>query len=728
MTAVVPETIDSPQPPAPDDEPENLVETPPADVTEEPVDDEPVAEIEPIADGEPEGEPEPVAESIDPAERHARLAHVARITQIAAGVVLGLGLLTIIGFQIAGRGQIRTGVNAFGVDLSGMNRQQATDAVSAAIATQGRQQLTLTDGSRSWPVSKQDLGVRVDVDGVVDDAFHQGRSGWGPGRLAILWRIRNEETDVGASRIAVDSAVLDSDLNQVKSVVDQPKIEAVLTVSQDGTVHYVPSQVGRSLNVDASRAAVLGALAGGKTAQALAIDETQPTRSDADFADARAKLANILDAPINLVAVDQTWTLNPSQIAYWLQVDQPQAGKPATVTVNPQWVADIVDEIGGATDRDPKSPRVWWAGDGSLTQTQPGQDGRTLDRDGSVQAISNAFNGNDPTNTVNLPVAIDNMTQMPADMSALGITTEIAEASTPYGGSLPSRMHNIELAASLLNGTIVMPGQEFSFNAELGSTSTDAGFQVAYGIAIDDGAASTVPSVGGGICQVATTVFQPVFWSGYEVDERNTHAYWIDRYTSNGYPGLDATVDEAGGLDFRWTNNSPTAVLIEAYADGENFTVVLYGTPPPWQVQVDAPVITNQVPTDHLTHYEPTSDIPDGSTREVEHAQDGFDVSITRHVTQGDNTTTDEFIAQYVVARDVVLVGSSDGTLPAEYANNNSDETADGSDPADGDSQLIDDTGSSDESVDSSDSESDSSTQDSDSTSEPSVEDAAPSN
>jgi vancomycin resistance protein YoaR len=290
-----------------------------------------------------------------------------------------------------------------------------------------------------------------------------------------------------------------------------------------------------------------------------------------------------------------------------------------------------------------------------------------LQWDESRALIQAAFLGENPANRIDLPVEISNPPALPENLNALGITSNIGEASTAYGGGLPERMHNIELAASRLNGVIVLPGQTFSFNGEVGPTTVEAGFQIAYGIANEGGQLTTIPSEAGGICQVATTVFQPVFWSGYQIDERTTHSYWIPNYASNGYVGLDAAVDEASGLDFKWTNNTATAVLIEAEADGEYFTIRLYGTVPPWSVQVDEPKRENVKEADEKIVYQASDTIPDGQTRKIEGAQDGFDVTVTRNITENGETRSEQFSTTYGPSRNVVLVGSSNGELPAEY-------------------------------------------------------------
>src|SRR6202011_4612206 len=139
-----------------------------------------------------------------------------------------------------------------------------------------------------------------------------------------------------------------------------------------------------------------------------------------------------------------------------------------------------------------------------------------------------------------------------------------------------------------LNGVVVPPGGTFSFNKEVGPTTLEAGFQWGFGLTTGGqaGGVHTVPSVAGGICQVATTLFQPVFWAGYQLEERYWHLYWIPAYTSRGVVGLDVTVDGDAGLDFKWTNTTKDYVLIQASADDQNIYFGLYGKKPNWQGQV----------------------------------------------------------------------------------------------------------------------------------------------
>src|SRR5690606_286560 len=176
----------------------------------------------------------------------------------------------------------------------------------------------------------------------------------------------------------------------------------------------------------------------------------------------------------------------------------------------------------------------------------------------------------------------------------------------------------------------------------------------------------TIPSEAGGICQVSSTVFQPVFWSGYQIERRSTHSYWITSYTSQGYPGLDATVDSTTGLDFRWMNNSSTAVLIGAEADGQNLTIRLFGTPPDWSVEVDPPEITNVVEADTAEVLQDDPSLPAGQRLAIERANDGFDIKIVRRVHESDGNVRELVLeTTYGPSRNVVLVGTGEADTTA---------------------------------------------------------------
>ena len=264
---------------------------------------------------------------------------------------------------------------------------------------------------------------------------------------------------------------------------------------------------------------------------------------------------------------------------------------------------------------------------------RPSHDGRAVNQAAAVDLLKRSVEAGE--RTVALPVDVVRPAVAGDDAAKLGIRELIGESTTAFAGAIPEKAHNIQLAAQRLNGVVVPPGGTFSFNKEVGPTTLEAGFQWGFGLTTGgNGGVHTVPSVAGGICQVATTLFQPVFWSGYQIEERYWHLYWIPSYTSRGVVGLDATVDADAGLDFKWINPTADSVLIQASTDAEHVTFRLYGQKP----RLDGPGRrSGRSPTASRLTRRPrcrrSRRWPWGRVLPVESARDGFDVVLDRHVT-----------------------------------------------------------------------------------------------
>ena len=142
-----------------------------------------------------------------------------------------------------------------------------------------------------------------------------------------------------------------------------------------------------------------------------------------------------------------------------------------------------------------------------------------------------------------------------AQARALGATAVVSTATTSLGDSSANRVFNVALLAKLLDGTIVKPGATFSFNPTVGQRTAERGFR--EGQAIENGV--LVPSIGGGVCQAATTVFDAAFFGGYEITHRLNHSFYISHYPL----GLDATVADTGP-DFTFVNDTENAIVIKA--------------------------------------------------------------------------------------------------------------------------------------------------------------------
>lgn len=580
---------------------------------------------------------------------------------LALGAFAGLLLVLVIGggiiFEMSYSGRMYPGVRALGIPLGGMTREEARVALTDRVTALSGRSINIGFKELSWTVVGQHLGVRPEVEPVVDEAFRLGHEGSFLNRLGLQLRLAVNGSAYEVRSPAFDPAAMQAFMQALSGAVDRPVVDGSLAINPDGTVAYVDGKPGRKLQVDATRVRLEEALARPDNVNVeLVVDEVQPAISAQDLATTRSQAEALLGSPLVMQFEESQWQLNPPQLAAMATVNGTQGVSIDRSKVQ-AWTSKLADDV----QQDPENARFTWQ-NGVLSLLRPSKDGRQLDVDKTVDLImAQALTTN---RTVDLPVAVTKPEVSQDDADKLQIDGPIEVARTSFAGSSPPKKANITLATQRLNGVVVPPGAIFSFNKEVGSTSLDAGYKLGWGIANSGANVKTVPSVAGGICQVATTLFHTVFWGGYQIEERNYHLYWIVGYTSRGVEGLDATVDEEAGLDLKFKNTTDHYLLIQSWVEDGKVVFGLYGTKPEWTVKVTPGERTDvqKASQDQVVEDEPT--LPAGQRLAVEGAMDGFKITNSRVVTMpGEAPRTLALTSVYRSSRNVVLVGT--GGKPA---------------------------------------------------------------
>ncbi|PIR41073.1 MAG: hypothetical protein COV31_02935 [Candidatus Yanofskybacteria bacterium CG10_big_fil_rev_8_21_14_0_10_46_23] len=246
----------------------------------------------------------------------------------------------------------------------------------------------------------------------------------------------------------------------------------------------------------------------------------------------------------------------------------------------PQVVADYLDSIEFEVNKAAVDARFKFSG-GALQTASPAQKGYALNKDASLTAIHRQLAQgqallNLVVNTVD-PEITENQ------INALGITALIGQGTSDFQGSSVARQHNVQTGAKRYNGTIVKPGEIFSFNDRLGRVDAASGYQ--YELVIKG--EKLIPEYGGGICQVSTTVFRAAFYSGLPILERKAHSLPVRYYNPQGF---DATI-YPGVVDLRFRNNTPGHILIQTEIVDTRLTVSIFGTDDKRIITANAPEI-----------------------------------------------------------------------------------------------------------------------------------------
>lgn len=229
---------------------------------------------------------------------------------------------------------------------------------------------------------------------------------------------------------------------------------------------------------------------------------------------------------------------------------------------------------------------------------------------------------------------------------------KLGTATTYYKGSSSERINNIARAASRFNGITIKAGATFSFNANVGDVSEEAGFTDGY--AIVNGKLEKV--VGGGLCQVSTTMYRAVFNAGLPIVERYGHTYVV--YYYENILGFDATVF-LPEVDFRWRNDLKNDVWMYTDTDTKagRVTFTLWGYGDGRTAQMEGPTVSNRVePGKPVWQYDKT--MKRGAIEQLVHGRAGMDVTMYRIVTKADGKSSREkYFTRYYPWEDFYLYG-----------------------------------------------------------------------
>ncbi len=592
---------------------------------------------------------------------------------LTTGIVLVVAAVaTAFIYQSIFTDRIYLGVSVNGIELGGYTVQEARAIVRNSFNDYQLRPLVLRAGDRNWQATPQQLGMSVNVDSTVAQAYLLGRAGTNRDQLIEPFLLARDGAAVTEPVIWVDQGRIRLLLERIAREIEEPPREARLSLKPDQKIAVVADKPGKRLDIDRSAEQVEAALRSASPGPVdLVILDVQPVVSAQILEEARRQATVMLSGPLVLRLGDKSWTWRREKIASVLGISDVldmDGRRTAQVSIDDKALTAELELLRGEIQVEPENARFDFA-NGRMVPIYPGRPGSALDVGAALKSTKEALLREEnrevvlPTRSVQPAIAAE-------DGPMLGIRELIQEASTVYGGTLPERMHNVELAAARLHGVVLAPGQTFSFNEAVGEVSYRSGYKKGYGITQSEGEVITIPSEGGGICQVATTLFQSVFWAGLPVVERNWHLYWIPRYgrAPNGITGLDATVDQVFDknynllyeVDFKFQNNTGNYLLIQTEADKQHIYFRLYGTKPNWSVIVEEPIIKDEVKANPTPVREPDESLEPGEEIVLEAAHDGFRVVLKRVVMRDDRIVNEQtFVSIYKPSRNYSIFGPS---------------------------------------------------------------------
>jgi vancomycin resistance protein YoaR len=485
-----------------------------------------------------------------------------------------------------------------------------------------------------------------------------------------VWHVPPQELqpllsiDPGTARLRVDSRPLTALVENLKSEVDRPAADAGITVDDNGRLAVVPAVSAADVDVDASVSAIVKALTTGDDDAALVVNFTPPQISDAMAAAAVKHGEDLIGHGLALSWQGGTGELDRGDLLRALTIHtRPGEKTPFVFGLDPDLVRESLQPYADDFDIPVQDARFRLVG-GQVQLAVPESKGRALDLDRGVADVLAAFPKGETKVALSVQTLLPRWTAKDAGKIALGDDI-LGEGGTYYGDSSDARRQNINVASSYLSGWLVPPDGIFSYADNIGLITEENGFVTGYGIVDDgNGGFTTAPVIGGGICQVSTTLYQAAFWAGLPFVERHQHPYYLRTYGEavTGLPGLDAMVniEPDWKVDMKFQNTTGNWLAVVLIPDGTMLYARIVGTNPGWQIDVPDPVITNEVKAPTEMFYTESPELPLGTERVVESAQDGFDVTIHRSVydKNGKLVLDDSVFSSFAPARNTTMRGT----------------------------------------------------------------------
>ncbi len=516
----------------------------------------------------------PNARTISSGEHPRQRGTWWKLCLIAVMLLLGAGAAGSFLLRSAYADRMYPAVTLQGVPIGGKTRAEAQQAIEAKLASFMQQPITLRVGDRSWQPALSELGVRLDLDQSLDQAFAVGDTG---NQLDTLRHALHLAPPTNLPlHIVVDGPTLDTYLQTIADEVEVAPQEATLTIV-NGEAHSTESQNGVVLLRDETATTIVNSLQQVQPQDvAIPLQTVVPPVTTEQVAEAERAVQTIVGTPLELVAGEQTFTISSQTLTALLRVERVERDGVVSLrtvldrTKLESFVRDITAQVGQA----PVEPRLNW-NNGQLEIFKPGAPGVGVDVERAVEAVNNAIVTQN--RRVELPVETIQPEVRPETLASLGITELVGEGTSYFLNSAEYRITNIKAGIALLHGVLIAPGGEFSFNDTVGDDLDERkGF--VQGEAIVNN--KVVIEYGGGICQDSTTVYRAAFYAGLPITERTSHSWRLDFYEVGETVGMDAAIFTEVGPNLKFRNDTDHWLLMQGEVDEvtQQVAVRLYGT------------------------------------------------------------------------------------------------------------------------------------------------------
>jgi len=536
-------------------------------------------------------------------------------------------------------GQFYPGTSVQGIAIEGLSRTESEAILRAAFTPLEDHAVTYTFEDQRWPASLTDLGMIVDYESMLEEAWKQGRDDGPINRYATLLD-QGDPHDVPLA-VLRDDQKLGAFLENIGQQIHIDSTNARL-VKRGADIEIVDDITGRALDLEAARQATIAAVLTGRTSTvALATTPVPPDVTAADLSGAREDAIRLVGEPVIFTYGDAAYDIDTEELTGALTIDP--GGK---ASLNLDKLQERFDAIAADVLTPARNVMLGW--DDGIYVIEDDIDGTGVDMD--VLGPLLLETARSTNRTVPLPVRTLKARARSDNIDELGLEGHLTYGSSSFAGSSETRAANVVAACTNISYKLVGPGELFSFNDQMGPITLENGFVKGKIIQGD----WTASDLGGGVCQVSTTVFRAALLAGFKFVEWYAHGWRLAFYEADGSPpGMDAAIYQPNTpdefeKDLVFENPLDSWLLLMMVVDGETAYAHLYGRDNGWTTEVFEPRISEpKDPGEPVVRENP--ELARGERRKVQNAQPGYTVYLRRKVTDADgNVVSDgDFVSDY---------------------------------------------------------------------------------
>ena len=480
------------------------------------------------------------------------------LAALVAVVLLAYGIT-----RAASAGEVMGSVTADQVELGGLDKAAARDAVSGLEASLGQSPAQFTVLGQTSELAPVEVGFDLDEATMVETALEVGRSGNPVGEFA-WWLTHLFSTTPIPLAATIDRSALDLVLTEWdEAVIASPPFPGSVTVEGTEVVGEYPRS-GQEIDRNVAPDIVLAQASTSNRALAeLPVIEKLPTLTISDIDQAVDRGTLLLAGPVTLRNADRerSVTFSVDQLARALS---PEVGETSiTFGFDPEIVSSYLEPIRADLEEAPVDAQLSVEGD--IATVIPGSRGTEINPVETATSLLVAAGSASRAGELPIDESVDPDVTT-EELEALNIHHKVSQFTT-YHDCCQNRVTNIHHFADAVDGTIVMSGETFSLNDTVGERTIEKGY-------LEDGAivgGRLEKEIGGGVSQFATTFYNAVFWGGYEDITHKPHSFYFSRYPL----GIESTISwPLPDVVFR--NDTDSAILIRTFYSGTSITVAFY--------------------------------------------------------------------------------------------------------------------------------------------------------